>query len=193
VAGATAADIEAETAWLVEVIEAELASGPALPAGMPAEPAPALVEAVAAGLGRPSVLFSPDPLVLALAADPAGRAFLEGGPLIPDQIVYAGSFPLILEPASADNVAAVTASAVAAFAAARGAAPIVAIVPGTGLFATGDTAAQAATARDVYLDMLRTGATALRLGGVRHLDARERTFIEHWEAEAYRKQVAAAG
>jgi rhamnose utilization protein RhaD (predicted bifunctional aldolase and dehydrogenase) len=107
--------------------------------------------------------------------------------------VYAGSFPLILDLASADDIGTVTASAVAAFAAAHGTAPIVAVVPDTGLFASGDSAAQAATARDVYLDMLRTGATALRLGGVRHLDARERTFIEHWEAEAYRKQVAATG
>ena len=70
---------------------------------------------------------------------------------------------------------------------------IVAVVPQVGLFATGDTERQAETARDVYLDMLLTGEHATRLGGVRHMAPAERTFIEQWEAEAYRKQVAAAG
>jgi rhamnose utilization protein RhaD (predicted bifunctional aldolase and dehydrogenase) len=130
---------------------------------------------------------------VALAEDPAGRAFLEGGPLIPDQIVYAGSFALVADLADvpAEDVAGPTAAAVAAFEQEHGTAPVVAVVPGVGLFATGETAGQAATARDVYLDMVRTGATALRLGRVRCLDVRERTFIETWEAESYRKQVAA--
>ncbi len=49
--------------------------------------------------------------------------------------------------------------------------------------------AQADTARHIYLDALRVGEGALRLGGVRALDPAERTFIEEWEAEAYRRQV----
>jgi rhamnulokinase len=191
VAGDTAGEIEAETAWLVGVIEQELARRPAQDLRAPAPADPAVVAGITAGLGRPAVVFSPDPLVLALAEDPAGRAFLAGGPLIPDQIVYAGSFPLLLDEVAAGDVTPLTGAAVAAFTAGRGVAPIVAVARGIGVFATGDTDGQAATARDVYLDMVRTGATALQLGGVRHLDARERTFIEHWEAEAYRKQVAA--
>ncbi len=202
VGGETAAEIESETSWLVGVIEVELELRSALPEAEHARsalvspalvPAPALVEAVTAGLGSPAVAFEPDPLVLTMAADPAGRAFLEGGPLIPDQIVYAGSFPLVPELGEVppDGARAATAAAVAAFTAQHATAPIVAVVPGVGLFATGDSAGQAATARDVYLDMVRTGATALRLGGVRCLDDRERRFIETWEAEAYRKQVAA--
>lgn len=39
--------------------------------------------------------------------------------------------------------------------------------------------------------MLATGCGAVRLGGVRHMRDAERTFIEQWEAEAYRRQVAA--
>ena len=81
----------------------------------------------------------------------------------------------------------------AEFEAEHGVPPIVTVVPGLGLFATGATARQADTARDIYLDMLRTGEAAFRLGAVRHLSDAERTFIENWEAEAYRKQVAAAG
>ena len=72
-----------------------------------------------------------------------------------------------------------------------GAAPVIVVVPGLGLFAVGDTWAQADTARHIYLDALRVGAGANRLGAVRHLAAAERGFIEAWEAESYRKQIAA--
>jgi rhamnulokinase len=191
VGGESAADIEAETAWLVGVIEAELALRPARDLRAPAPADPAVVAGITAGLARPAVVFFRDPLVLALAEDLQGRTFLEGGPLIPDQIVYAGSFLLLIDNVTGPDSAPATAAAVAAFTAQRGVVPVVVVARGIGLFATGDTDGQAATARDVYLDMVRTGAAALRLGGVRHLDARERTFIEHWEAEAYRKQVAA--
>jgi NAD(P)-dependent dehydrogenase (short-subunit alcohol dehydrogenase family) len=75
----------------------------------------------------------------------------------------------------------------------RGRLPIIVVVPGLGLFAAGDTFAEADTARHVYLDALRVGAGVLALGGVRHLADAERDFIEGWEAESYRRQVAAGG
>ncbi len=65
------------------------------------------------------------------------------------------------------------------------------VVPGVGLFAVGDTWAAADTARHIYLDALRVGEAANRIGRVRHLAPAERRFIEDWEAEAYRKQIAA--
>ncbi len=70
-------------------------------------------------------------------------------------------------------------------------APIVVVVPGFGLFAVGDTWAEADTARHIYLDALRVGEAANRLGSVRHLSDTERRFIEDWEAEAYRRQIHA--
>ena len=48
--------------------------------------------------------------------------------------------------------------------AATGDAPIIVVVPGLGLFAAGDTWAQADTARHIYLDALRVGAGANRPG-----------------------------
>jgi phage head maturation protease len=66
------------------------------------------------------------------------------------------------------------------------------VVHGLGLFVAGDTAPQAQTARDVYLDATRIGFAALRLGGVRVLTPDERQFIEGWEAEAYRRGIEAA-
>lgn len=57
--------------------------------------------------------------------------------------------------------------------------------------AVGSDDKQATTALEVYLDALTVGRAAAALGSVRALDERERRFIETWEAEAYRKQVAA--
>ena len=193
--GETAADIERETAWLVGIVERELALHPEAPLPVAAGADRATIAAVESGLGRPAAVFDPHPLAASFAASEAGRAFMAGGPLIPDQIVYTGSWPLALDLGDADpgRVAAVTRAAAAAFEAEHGVPPIVTVVPGFGLVATGESERQADTARLVCLDMLAVGATALRLGGVRHMARAERTFIEQWEAEAYRKQVAANG
>lgn len=201
VGGETAAEIAGQTAWLVSAIEAEVhgrmsgePTGEAL-----ASPTPpsnqAVVRAIASGLGPRAVAFDAHPLASSFAGTGPGRAFMAGGPLIPDQIVYTGSWPLVLDidAVAAERLAELTAARVAAFEAERGVAPIVTVVPGLGVFATGATERGAETARDVYLDMLRVGEAALRLGAVRHLSPAERTFIENWEAEAYRKQVAATG
>jgi rhamnulokinase len=198
VGGETAADIDAETAWLVGVIEAELASRPevVLDASAPAAAEDSIVAAISSAassaLSRPAVVFDADPVAATWCGTGDGRAFMAGGPLIPDQIVYTGSWPAVADAAglSPAEAAARVSEAIAQFTARRGVAPIIAIVPGVGLFATGDTQRQAETARDVYLDMLRTGFNAVRLGGVRHMNDAERTFIEQWEAEAYRRQVA---
>ena len=56
-----------------------------------------------------------------------------------------------------------------------------------------DYTKQAATALGVYVDALTVGEAASRLGRVRAMDQRERRFIETWEAEAYRQQVAKTG
>lgn len=116
----------------------------------------------------------------------AGAAFLTAGPLIPDQIVYAGSFPLVA--ADAEAVPA----ALEAYRAERGLDPVVLVVPGVGVAAVGDVEKTARTALEVYVDALTVAEAASRLGSVRALDERERRFIETWEAEAYRKQVASS-
>ena len=194
VGGETPDAIDAETAWLVGKIEAELAANPveADEGGGSAADHEA-VAAIEAALAPAVVVFDPHPLAARFAGTPGGRAFIAGGPLIPDQIVYTGSWPLVvdIDGVPVAELAALVQSRREAFAAQRGATPIVTVVPALGLFAAGATPAQADTARHIYLDMLRVAAGALRLGGIRHLSDAERTFIEHWEAEAYRQQVAA--
>jgi rhamnose utilization protein RhaD (predicted bifunctional aldolase and dehydrogenase) len=157
----------------------------------------AVTGALAARLGTPgaagAILHDGSPLALLIAGSDLGRSWAAGGPLTPDQIVYAGSWPLLVDlPARADAAAAI-ALVEAAFLERGGQAveaPIISLVAGLGLFAAGRTERDAATARDIYLDAARVAWGAHRLGGVRAMASEERAFIEHWEAEAYRRQVS---
>jgi NAD(P)-dependent dehydrogenase (short-subunit alcohol dehydrogenase family) len=201
--------IDERSAWLATTVRAAMeaaASGAAVaeanPAGMNPERARALIDTIApalrgllAGDGPfRMVTFDASPLAATFTASPAGRSVVLGGPMTPDQIVYAGSWPLLFDvppEIAPDDVGAKLGARLAAHAASHGALPIVVIVPGLGLFAAGDTWEQASTARHVYLDSLRVARGAIALGGHRPLADDERTFIEAWEAETYRKGVAA--
>lgn len=114
---------------------------------------------------------------------------LTGGPLIPDQIVYAGSFPVALD---ADDTDEVVSAKVALHRAQHGRAPIIAVIPGLAVAAVGNSQDSAKNALDTFLDALRVARDANLLGHVRIMDERERGFIENWEAESYRQQVAAS-
>jgi rhamnose utilization protein RhaD (predicted bifunctional aldolase and dehydrogenase)/NAD(P)-dependent dehydrogenase (short-subunit alcohol dehydrogenase family) len=203
VAADSAAEVHEDSGWLVGVIEGAIAAAPdagELPAADDAERVAAVVDELAPALrarlslGRRRVLvFDDAPLAASFTRTADGRAFVHGGPLTPDQIVYAGSWPLLLdldgvEPDAIEDLAL---ARLDEHVATTGAQPTIVVVPGTGLFAVGDSWHEADTARHVYLDALRVGHTALRLGGVRHLADAERAFIETWEAEAYRRNVAA--
>jgi NAD(P)-dependent dehydrogenase (short-subunit alcohol dehydrogenase family) len=208
VTGDTTAQIEEISGRLVAVIQAHLEAAPAISWGdverFEADDAraalhavgPALRALLATGDRLKVIEFDDSPLAVSMAGSPLGREFALGGPLTPDQIVYAGSFPVLVE-APADSspnslVEAVT-SALAARAATDSAAPIIILVRGLGLFAAGDSHAEADTARQVYLDAAGVSVEAHRMGGVRPLADAERQFIDRWEAEAYRRGVAAGG
>jgi rhamnose utilization protein RhaD (predicted bifunctional aldolase and dehydrogenase)/NAD(P)-dependent dehydrogenase (short-subunit alcohol dehydrogenase family) len=206
VAGETLAEIEETSTLLVTAIRDHLANLPPMTWGevdrLEVDRAraalravgPALRALLARGDRLEVVTFDDSPLAVSVAGSTIGREFALGGPLTPDQIVYAGSFPLLVEsPASPepDQLVETVSGAIAARAATETAAPPVVIVPGLGLFAAGDTYAQADMVRQVYLDALSVSVEAHRLGGVRPLADSERGFIERWEAEEYRRRVAA--
>ncbi|TRY19649.1 class II aldolase [Tessaracoccus rhinocerotis] len=146
------------------------------------------VEAVANALreatGAEAVASASDDFVRSNAVLGAGPVC--HGPLIPDQIVYAGSLPAHL-PDDASGVAAT----VERFRSEHGRAPVTCVVPGQAVFAVGASQKAARNALDTFLDALRVARDADRLGEVRVMDERERHFIENWEAEAYRQSVAA--
>ncbi len=155
---------------------------------------PALRGLLATGDRLKVVAFDDSPISVSMAGSELGRQFALGGPLTPDQIVYAGSFPLVLEaPKGASPAELVDSlkSAIAERSASEAGAPAVVLVPGLGLFAAGDTYSQADTVRQVFLDAAGVSVEAHRLGGVRPLSETELSFIERWEAEAYRRGVAA--
>ncbi|MGZ6260678.1 MAG: SDR family NAD(P)-dependent oxidoreductase [Candidatus Limnocylindrales bacterium] len=206
VAGDSTAEIEAASASVVEAIRAHLASLPPISWAdvqrLEADQArqtlrvvvPTLRALLATGDRLKVVTFDDSPLAVSLAGSSLGRSLAVGGPLTPDQIVYAGASPLLVtspEGAGPDELVESLTSALGARRAADAAAPVVAIVAGLGIFAAGDTFAEADTARRVYLDAISVSVEAHRLGGVRPLEDADRQFIERWEAEAYRRRVAA--
>ena len=172
----------------VDRLDAELAGGIADAIGAVLRTSPD-----AAGPAR-TVVHDTTSLALDAAGTALGRQFARGGPLTPDQIVYAGSWPLVIEtiPADADTAAESLRDALAERARDGVEDPIIVLVAGLGLFALGASESQANTARELYLDAVRVAAGAHRLGGIHPLAPAERLFIERWEAEAYRRQVASA-
>ncbi len=148
--------------------------------------------------GSPLKLVTYDPALTAAdyLESEDGTNAVRGGPMTPDQIVYSGSFPLLFDPPTdtpLEDVPALLRAALEANIEEHGAAPIITVVPGLGIFAAGDTWKEVDTARDVYLDCLRVYQSADAIGRVRALTDEERGFIEHWEVEAYRKNAAAFG
>lgn len=123
----------------------------------------------------------------------SARAATINGPLNPDQIVYCNSFPAWFDWKSGESVAETIhrlRETVQDHQKKTGFAAKVVLVPGVGLFAAGDDAKGAEITRDLYLDSIKVMAGATRLGGISHLTNQQRGFIETWEVEAYRKQIA---
>jgi rhamnulokinase len=209
VAGDEASAISTASREVVETIRAHLASaergsgehvtGPASPSAPSPELTGSLESALRTSLSRRSgptvVLFDASPDAVRAATSDLGRSFVLGGPITPDQIVYTGSWPLWLE--VPENVVAGELgpwvdAAVGRHLEEHRVLPTVVMVARLGLFVAAHSGREAEVARDVYLDAIRIGFGASLLSGVRVLEPDERRFIEDWEAEAYRRGVAAA-
>jgi rhamnose utilization protein RhaD (predicted bifunctional aldolase and dehydrogenase) len=102
------------------------------------------------------------------------------GPITPDHLVYARAFPFN---------AALTTEAVTAYRTLRGYAPKV-VVAGDRIYGIGTTKKNA----ELALELAQDGAQVLKLveafGGVDYMTDPSREFIENWEVESYRQQVA---
>ena len=185
VSGASFEEVSERLEWLTATIQRAIDASPAVPtAGGESEDFSALTSQFQALLDQDAVTWSTQDWVRQAARPEAGP--IERGPLIPDQIVYSGSFPLVTDPET-DMEAALE-----EFRERHGRDPIVAAIPGQGVIAVGKNEQAASVALHTFLDALRVARDADRLGQVRVLNERERRFIETWEAEAYRRQVADA-
>lgn len=205
IAGDSAAEVTERTARVTEAIRRaiEAVAAPAVPEADPVRTR-AIINAVAPVLrgllGTPEALAvvtsDSSDLVRQVTGSPAGDALATGGPLIPDQIVYAGSFPMVLDPADLEDLTEaprVIRSALAAYMATYGRKPIITVVNYSAAFGAGADLAAAHTALATFTDALRVARDANRIGTVRTMTQAERGFIENWEAESYRKSIAARG
>jgi rhamnose utilization protein RhaD (predicted bifunctional aldolase and dehydrogenase) len=112
----------------------------------------------------------------------AGGAIpVPAGPISPDHIVYSKSYPLRTTP---------TANAVAQFKAKHGYAPKVVVAAGA-VWGVGTNAKNAALALEFAQDGALVEQLAVAFGGIRYLADRARDFIDNWEVESYRQQIAA--
>ncbi|MDD3155685.1 MAG: SDR family NAD(P)-dependent oxidoreductase, partial [Victivallaceae bacterium] len=147
--------------------------------------------AVVPGALAPATVLAEAPLLRGILAEgnllPNVRAVgafrTASGPLTPDHMVYAKSFSLRCE--------AVSAEAVSAFVAERGYQPKVVEIPGKAVFCCGSDGKGAKIVETLALDAARVEKLAEAFGGVHYLDDAQRSFIENWEVESYRRKVSA--
>ncbi|MDD3885844.1 MAG: SDR family NAD(P)-dependent oxidoreductase, partial [Victivallaceae bacterium] len=105
------------------------------------------------------------------------------GALTPDHIVYAKSYSLVCDAPSRE--------AVEAFEKLHGYKPLVVEVPGKAVFCAGKNAPAAETVAMLARDGGLVQQLSSAFGGPLYLDDARRAFIENWEAESYRRKVAA--
>jgi len=139
------------------------------------------------------VTFDDSESILNFVCSSRGPAATQLGPITPDQIVYCGSFPTWFDPDSDDDEPAIIEQlrgAIAEHKEMHNATPRIVVVNGVGLFAVGDTYAAAENARAVYADAISVMTHADRLGNIHPMASMDRRFIEEWEVESYRRNVA---
>jgi rhamnose utilization protein RhaD (predicted bifunctional aldolase and dehydrogenase) len=116
--------------------------------------------------------------VAAVAA--SGSYAVSEGPISPDHIVYSKSYHLIGDP---------TVAAVQEFAGVKGYLPRV-IACGAGVMGVGTNEKNAALALEFSQDGALVKHLAEAFGGIQYMSDSARDFIDNWEVEAYRRQIA---
>ena len=111
----------------------------------------------------------------------SGKFVMAPGPLSPDHIVYAKSYPFTGD---------LTRANIEAFRQHQGYAPMVISSP-LGVFGVGSSQKKAELALEMALDGALVAQLTAAFGGVQLMTDRAREFIEHWEVESYRAQQLA--
>ncbi len=113
---------------------------------------------------------------------------LRAAALTPDELVYSNGAPLWLTNAKPE---AITKKILAAKAK-GGKAPVAFLVANQGLFVAAGSK-RAAVIRDIVASSLFIRFNAIQRGGIRALTASQQSFINNWEAEAFRKSQTSSG
>ncbi len=117
--------------------------------------------------------------LLATTVSTSGNFEVVNGPLTPDHIVYAKSFPFIGE---------FDREKLDSFKATRGYYPIICVCGGD-VFACGASENRAELAMELAMDGAQVAQLCKAFGGVRFMSDAAREFIENWEAESYRSAM----
>ncbi|MDR1898620.1 MAG: class II aldolase/adducin family protein [Treponema sp.] len=110
---------------------------------------------------------------------PVSRAFS------PDHIVYAGSDPLFVEGAAGE--------AWEAHLAKTGRIPKIIALRGCGIFGLGNTEKTAATAVELFVNAVEVAVYTESFGGPLFMTEDKIDFINNWEVERYRSEIAFSG
>ncbi len=112
-------------------------------------------------------------------------------PLTPDIIVYCKTRYLYIEQsATAEKILDSFRYQLPHFISEYGYLPRVIIIKDMGVFAIGDSYANAEACLDVYEDLIKISHYALLCGGIKFLIPEQVAFIDQWEVENYRRKIA---
>ncbi len=106
------------------------------------------------------------------------------GPVTPDHVVYAKSFPFLDAKLRLDSVES--------WRERHGYGPKIFAFPGVSVFTVGFAAQEAQDLQVVARNAAEVVHLSRAFGGIRYLREREYRFIEGWEAESYRSRVVVA-
>ena len=112
-------------------------------------------------------------------------------PLTPDIIVYCKTRYLYIEQsATSEKILDSFRYQLPHFISEYGYLPRVIIIKDMGIFAIGDSYANAEACLDVYEDLIKISHYALLCGGIKFLIPEQVAFIDQWEVENYRRKIA---
>ena len=128
-----------------------------------------------------------------LVGTEAGKQAALSGPMTPDQIVYCRSFPAWIDNPAADAEAASAQwrEALGQYAQQHGGSPWIVLLSGVGAVLIRESPSLAKITRAIYADAAAVSRRAAALGGAQALSDAARAFVEDWEVETYRRQIAA--
>lgn len=113
-------------------------------------------------------------------------------PFTPDQIVYCRARAIYLEQSTAETLAESCRQQVEAYLLRYGYLPKILAIKDYGLIAVDDNLSSVNTALDVFEDWMQISYLTANFGGPNFMRDRDIAFIDTWEVENYRRQVAKA-
>ncbi len=111
-------------------------------------------------------------------------------PFTPDAIVYCKSNYIFINGESGDAILKESEELIIAFINKYGYQPKVLLIKGIGLVAVGDNARQCDVILDVFEDAMKIAFISKSFGGINPMTQKQIDFIDTWEVENYRRNVA---